>query len=158
MSYGICRAAILPGVDLRAVRALLRRERKARKWSLDRLAEEAGVNRTTIQEIEKNEHGKPQLATITKLIEAMPPLTVSSFFSAIERGARHETRREDSTTQPGGRPRDHAVSAASPESIDMDLELGRTVVRIVQRELARGQVPGTGTGGAGSRPPHRKNR
>jgi len=142
-------------VDLTAVRRLLRAERKARRWSLDRLADASGVNRTTIQDIETNEDGKPQLATIAKLIEAMPPLTVSSFFAKIEtRGAGHET---GSATTTGG-PRDRAVPAVTPEAIDADREVGRAIARIVEREILRRQMPGARVRGAGGRAPHRKNR
>lgn len=76
-------AAYTADVDLAAVRARLRKERKARDWSLDDLAEKSGVNRSTIHEIETSATGKPQFETVGRLIEGMG-LTLSEFFTRIE--------------------------------------------------------------------------
>lgn len=105
--------AILPSVDLAAVRALLRAERKKRKWSLDDLARESGVNRSTIQDIETNAHGKPQLGTVGRLIEAMPPLTLSQFFAQLEDQTNTDLRRLSESTTTAAIP--HARAASYPE-------------------------------------------
>lgn len=68
-----------------AFRALLRVEREARVGGRDKLAEAAGVNRTTIQNIETGPD-MPGIETIAKLIEAMPGLSLSAFFLELETG------------------------------------------------------------------------
>lgn len=140
-------AAILPCVNLDAVRALLRKERKARKWSLDDLADKAGVNRTTIQDIETNPKGVPRFETIARLIEAMPPLTLSKFFSLIEgqtntdlppSGHSVTTDSIRSGTKQGGA----GVTTPFPAS-DIDIKsivsaLGVTAIEVLERAVDRG--------------------
>ncbi len=158
------------GVDFRLAREVLRRARAQAAteregvprfgMTLDEAAEKSGLNRATIHSIENIKREptlKPDLDTIERLVLAYG-LTLSSFFARIESRARHGTGREDFQQKEGGAAGDHAVSAASQDTLDMDRELGRAIVRIVQRELTRRQIPGTGTGGAGGGPPHRKNR
>jgi transcriptional regulator with XRE-family HTH domain len=75
-------------VQFDRVRELLRVRRDALGWTLDKLQDEAGVNRATIHSIEnlKREPDlKPDLETIEKLAVAMG-LTLSSVFIEIEHG------------------------------------------------------------------------
>ena len=71
------------GVDLGKMRSALRAKRLELKWSLDDLAAKSGVNRSTIHDIETNADGKPQMATVARLVEGMG-LTLSEFFARIE--------------------------------------------------------------------------
>ena len=66
-------------------RAAFRRERKQRIGGADKLAAKSGVNRSTIYAIETEPDYIPGVDTVATLIEAMPGLTLSSFFAEIER-------------------------------------------------------------------------
>lgn len=72
-------------VDLRRFRALLRAERKRRVGGADKLAALARIDRTTIYRIETDAEYEPGIGTVATLIEAMPGLTLSAFFTELER-------------------------------------------------------------------------
>lgn len=95
-------------------RALLREEREARVGGRDSHAELAGVNRTTIQNIETGTD-IPGLDTVAKLVEAMPGLTLSSFFARIE-GLQFGDAQLDNTTPPADKDR-HAPTGVADDAI-----------------------------------------
>lgn len=151
-------------VDLAAVRAAIRAERTKRKWSLDDLAEKSGVHRMTIHEVETNAHGKPQLATVARLVEGMG-LTLSAFFARIE-GLQTTSAVTDNlpspisirpeVTQHGGRPVPHDSGGGVPSNefvheaivIAVANTLGEAFIQAVDRLAARlaeprGQDPTT---------------
>lgn len=74
-----------PGVpfELARFREALKRERKTRVGGRDKLADRAGVNKTTIQNAESGPD-IPKIDTIARLVEAMPGLSLSAFFLQIE--------------------------------------------------------------------------
>lgn len=121
------------------------------------MAAESGVNRTTIQDIETNKHGKPQLGTVAKLIEAMPPLTLSTFFSIIEQGSRgHDPGVALRPREEGAR--DYAVSPEAPPFVDSATALGRELARFIHAELTSRQAASAGTVRSPGRKGDRKNR
>lgn len=68
------------------IRRALRRERRARELTLDRLSEQASVDRAAIHKIEnvaKHPTYEPGLGTVLKLIGAMG-ITEAAFFSGVE--------------------------------------------------------------------------
>lgn len=71
------------GFDMAQFRALLRSEREARVGGRDKLAERVGVAKSTIQNAEIGPD-IPGIDTVARLIEAMPGLTLSSFFARVE--------------------------------------------------------------------------
>lgn len=93
--YNMLRALeldILRAVDMAAVRALLRAERKKRRMSLDELAKNSGLTRSAIHDVEKNPKSQPRFDTVARLIEGMPGLRLSDFFLTIERQTNAEAR------------------------------------------------------------------
>lgn len=80
------------------------------------MATESGVGLTTIQDVETGS-GNFELATVIKLIEAMPGLSVSQFFWMVEsRASGHEANNHPATEIADGA-RDHEPrSVSSPDS------------------------------------------
>jgi transcriptional regulator with XRE-family HTH domain len=75
--------------SLQDVRRRLRAERRARELTLDALSEKSGVDRAAIHKIEnvaKYPTYEPGLDTFTRLVEAMPGLTLALFFAHMEHG------------------------------------------------------------------------
>lgn len=70
--------------DLTRFRNLFRLERESRIGGREKLADAAGVNKTTIQNLETADD-VPGIDTIAKLIEAMPGLSLSEFFRQLEK-------------------------------------------------------------------------
>lgn len=93
-------------VNLDVFRAVFRRTRKNRVGGADKLAELAGINRATIYKIETDKSYIPGIDTLTTLVEAMPGLTLSEFFSQIERQTDADSTESYSsvTTHPPLRP------------------------------------------------------
>lgn len=69
--------------SMETFRLCLRSEREDRVGGRERLAELSGVNKTTIQNAELGPD-IPGIDTIAKLVEAMPDLTLASFFTRVE--------------------------------------------------------------------------
>ena len=72
--------------SLLEIRGALRRVRREKDWTLDKLRDESGVDRTAIHKIENTKKYptyEPGIDTVSKLVEAMG-LTLSQFFARIE--------------------------------------------------------------------------
>lgn len=79
-------ATICPLASLADIRRELRRVRRAKDWTLDKVRDESGVDRAAIHKIEnvdKYPTYEPGIETVTKIVEGMG-LTLSSFFARIE--------------------------------------------------------------------------
>jgi hypothetical protein len=82
---------MLPSVDFDAVRAALRREREAQKWSRAKLEEETGISEATIFKIEtkwidprSRRPYVPSADQLLRLITGLQGISVAEFFARIE--------------------------------------------------------------------------
>src|SRR5438309_359454 len=86
--------------DLTAFRQALRVERESRIGGRDKLAARIGIAKSTIQGAEMGPD-IPGIDTVAKMIEAMPGLTLSSFFAQIEGLPATAEAREDQSSLAG---------------------------------------------------------
>lgn len=110
-------------MDMDRFREVLRRSRKERgisQGALSTLTESSGtapVNPMTISEIETGAITDPRIMTVARIVEAIPGLTLSSFFARIE-DLKHERPLDENHAPPNpDEDIDEALAALSPAQI-----------------------------------------
>ena len=78
---------------LREVRIAIRKERRAREWTIDKLRDESGADRKAIHKLEnikKYPHYAPEFETVLRLVRALG-MSMAAFFEKIETTAAQES-------------------------------------------------------------------
>lgn len=110
-------------------RNLLRQEREARVGGRERLAERAGVHKTTIQNIETGTD-MPGIDTVAKLVEAMPDFSLSAFFLQLENSSSKAVQLNSPVT-PKPKDKDPSIPRGSDESDSLRAEVAQLRAALV---------------------------